>query len=94
MALLNDSDVKAFLDEHLDWTSDGSEITRTYEFANFSEAMAFVTRTALSSEKADHHPDIDIRWNKVRIGLSTHSEGGITDKDTALAMTLDAAVAT
>ena len=89
MALLNDSEIKAFVDGRRDWMSNGTEITRTYEFADFSEAMGFVTRTALAAEKADHHPDIDIRWNKVKIGLSTHSEGGITDKDTSLAATLD-----
>ena len=89
MALLTDSDLREFLGDHRGWTSDGTEISRTYELASFSEAMAFVTRAALSAEKADHHPDIDIRWSKVRIGLTTHSEGGITDKDTTLAATLD-----
>jgi 4a-hydroxytetrahydrobiopterin dehydratase len=47
--------------------------------------MGFVTRVALAAEKADHHPDIDIRWNKVTLTLSTHSEGGITTKDLDLA---------
>ncbi|RPI21950.1 MAG: 4a-hydroxytetrahydrobiopterin dehydratase, partial [Actinobacteria bacterium] len=51
-----------FRDEHPDWELAGEEITRTFRFADFSEAMAFVTRVALAAEAADHHPDIDIRW--------------------------------
>jgi len=63
----------------------GTEITRTYEFADFNESMGFVTRVAIMAEKYDHHPDIDIRWNKVTLTLSTHSEGGLTARDLDLA---------
>ena len=57
---------------------------------DFKEAMGFVTRVALSCEVADHHADIDIRWNKVTLALTTHDAGGLTHKDTALATEIDA----
>ena len=68
-----------------DWENNGKEITRLYKFKDFVEAMAFVNKVAGLAEAADHHPDIDIRYNKVRLTLSTHSAGGLTSKDFALA---------
>ena len=85
MALVSDQEVEAFTEAHPEWSRQDDEITRTYEFADFNESMGFVTRVALEAEKADHHPDIDIRWNKVTLTLSTHSEGGLTAKDLDLA---------
>ena len=67
------------------WENNGKEISRTYKFKDFSEALAFVNTVGGLAEAADHHPDIDIRWNKVRLVLSTHSAGGLTPKDFALA---------
>ncbi len=81
---------RAFLDEHDEWSLDGETITRTFVFADFNEAMGFVTRVALASEVVDHHPDIDIRWNKVTVALTTHSQGALTSKDLELAVTFDA----
>jgi len=89
MALVEDHEVEAFLEEHPDWSRSGDSITRTFELDDFNQAMGFVTRVALQAEKADHHPDIDIRWNKVTLTLSTHSEGGLTVKDLKLADTAD-----
>jgi 4a-hydroxytetrahydrobiopterin dehydratase len=89
MPLLPDDEVRAFVEAHADWSWADAEITRTYRFADFSESMAFVTRVALAAEKADHHPDIDIRWNEVTLTLATHSAGGLTAKDLALADTAD-----
>jgi 4a-hydroxytetrahydrobiopterin dehydratase len=89
MSLLPTEDVEAFVGDHPSWSWADTEITRTFEFSDFSEAMGFVTRVALEAEKADHHPDIDIRWNKVTLTLSTHSEGGLTQKDLDLADTAD-----
>ena len=89
MSLVGSHEVDAFLEAHPGWELAGNEITRTYELASFSESMGFVTRVALESEKADHHPDIDIRWNKVTLTLSTHSEGGLTARDLTLADTID-----
>lgn len=79
-----------FLAEHGEWSLDGETITRTFVFSDFSEAMGFVTRVALASEVDDHHPDIDIRWNKVTVALSTHSEGALTSRDLRLAAAFDA----
>jgi 4a-hydroxytetrahydrobiopterin dehydratase len=85
MALVDAAEIEAFVEAHPGWEQAGDAITRVFEFADFSEAMGFVTRVALAAEKADHHPDIDIRWNKVTLTLSTHSEGGVTPKDLDLA---------
>jgi 4a-hydroxytetrahydrobiopterin dehydratase len=67
------------------WTRKGREIRRRFEFEGFMGAVAFVNRVARMAEKNDHHPDIDIRWNKVTLALSTHSEGGLTGKDFSMA---------
>jgi 4a-hydroxytetrahydrobiopterin dehydratase len=92
MALVSDSEIEAFVEAHPDWAQDGDALSRVYEFADFNESMGFVTRVALTAEKADHHPDIDIRWNKVTLTLSTHSEGGVTPKDLDLADLCDGLV--
>ena len=89
MSLVPHHDVEAFLEAHTDWELDGKEISKTFVFSDFNESMGFVTRVGLAAEKADHHPDIDIRWNKVTLTLSTHSEGGLTARDLILATTAD-----
>ena len=71
------------------WTLEGPTITRTFQFPDFAAARAFVNAVGAAAEKINHHPDIDIRWNKVTLALSTHSEGGLTALDFALASTLD-----
>ena len=81
MAVVTDTEVEAFLEAHPGWSRDGDAISRTFAFTDFNESMGFVNRVALAAEKADHHPDIDIRWNKVTLTLSTHSESGLTAKD-------------
>lgn len=81
---------QGFLATHSEWSLDAETITRTFTFADFNEAMGFVNRVALASEVADHHPDIDIRWNRVTIALSTHEAGALTGKDTSLASQFDA----
>ncbi|MGH8914786.1 MAG: 4a-hydroxytetrahydrobiopterin dehydratase [Acidimicrobiia bacterium] len=85
MALVPDTEIEAFVEAHPGWSSGDADMTRTYEFGDFVGSMGFVTRVALAAEKANHHPDIDIRWNKVTLTLSTHSEGGLTTKDLDLA---------
>lgn len=89
MSLLPQEDVEAFVEAHPDWSWADKEITRTFEFSDFNESMGFVTRVAMEAEKANHHPDIDIRWNEVTLTLSTHSEGGLTQKDLDLAEKAD-----
>ena len=71
------------------WGLAGNEIRKTFELKDFVHAMAFVNSIALLAEKANHHPDIDIRWSKVTLTLSSHSEGGLTDKDFALARQIE-----
>ncbi|MFV1999421.1 MAG: 4a-hydroxytetrahydrobiopterin dehydratase [Acidimicrobiia bacterium] len=78
-----------FGDDHPNWERSGESISRTFMFGDFNEAMGFVTRVAIASEVADHHPDIDIRWNKVTCVLSTHSENALTSKDLTLATKFD-----
>ncbi len=73
------------------WTEKHSEITRTFEFRDFKAALAFVNKVGELAENAGHHPDIDIRWNKVKLALTTHDAGGLTDKDFDLAAKIDRA---
>ena len=72
------------------WQRDGEIITRTYEFKDFAAAMKFVNQVADLAEQAQHHPDLDIRWNRVALALTTHDAGGLTEKDFALAKQCDA----
>ena len=71
----------------------GGTITREFVFADFVRAFAFMTRVALVAEKRDHHPEWSNVYNRVRITLTTHDAGGLTDKDIALARAADAAYA-
>ena len=73
------------------WRQSKAVIRRTYEFKDFVVAMKFVNAVAKLAEKAAHHPDIDIRWNRVTLGLTTHDEGGLTAKDFTLATRFDRA---
>jgi 4a-hydroxytetrahydrobiopterin dehydratase len=73
-----------------EWKLEKDGLVRTVLFADFPAAIAFVNRAAELAEAADHHPDIDIRYNKLRIALSTHSAGGITQMDIDMAAKLDA----
>ena len=85
MARLDDDSVRARLDDLPGWELGSGEIVREYRLADFPAAVAFVVRVAFQAEAANHHPDLDLRYNRVRVALSTHSEGGITDKDLELA---------
>ncbi len=71
------------------WTREGDAIRKQYTFKDFVEAIAFVNRLAPEAEKADHHPDILINYKRVTLTYSTHSEGGLTEKDFAGAATAD-----
>ena len=68
-----------------DWKLEDGNLVRTFAFTDFREAMSFVNSVAALAERAGHHPDIDIRYNKVRLALSSHDAGGITEKDFGLA---------
>lgn len=71
------------------WSEVNGAIQRTWQFRGFVDSIAFVTRVAFAAEKADHHPDILVRWNKVTLTLNTHDAGGITETDFALASVFD-----
>lgn len=75
------------------WRRVGDVISRTYEFKDFPPAMKFVNAVAAMAEQVQHHPDIDVRWNKVTLALTTHDAGGLTEKDFALARECDACAA-
>ena len=90
MALLGDDDITTALALLPGWGLEQGMLAKQYVFPEgFMAAMGFVDRVAVAAEAADHHPDIDIRWNAVTLRLSTHDEGGITEKDTALAAECD-----
>ena len=85
MTLLTDSEIQERLSRVPGWERWGREIRRTWAFADFRAAMAFVNRVADLAETAGHHPDIDVRYSKVTLVLSTHDAGGLTARDFALA---------
>ena len=72
------------------WQRAGEIISRTFEFKDFPAAMRFVNGVAELAEQAQHHPDMDVRWNKVTLALTTHDAGGLTEKDFTLARLCDA----
>lgn len=71
------------------WKKKGASIHRTFKFTDFPGALRYVNAVGRLAEKAWHHPDIDIRWNKVTLALTTHDAGGLTDKDFSLAAQFD-----
>jgi len=81
--------VKTALKDTPAWSKKGSVISRTYQFQGFTDAVKFVNAVAKIAERANHHPDIDIRWNKVTLHLTTHDAGGLTEKDFQLASRVD-----
>ena len=89
MALLDQSARREFLASHPGWELSGETITKTYRFTCFARSIGFVASIGVLAEKAFHHPDIDIRYNRVKISLTTHDKGGLTRKDTSLAARID-----
>ena len=82
---LSDVEIQRALGKLPGWSRRGETISKTYQFKTFPEGIAFVGRVAAAAEKADHHPDIDIRFTKVTISLSTHTANGVTQLDLDLA---------
>jgi 4a-hydroxytetrahydrobiopterin dehydratase len=89
MALLTSKEISAGLVRLPDWQLAGTAIRKQYRFAEFLAGIRFVERVAAVAEAADHHPDIDIRYTRITMTLSTHSAGGLTEKDFALAAAID-----
>lgn len=89
MPLLSEQEVEERL-QGSEWRREGDEIVRDFKFDNFAAAMVFVNAVAQAAEAANHHPDILLHgWNKVRLNITNHSEGGLTEADFALAGTID-----
>ncbi len=87
MSLLTKKEVYGQLNN---WEFINNSIIKTFEFPDFADAIGFIVRLGFEAEKADHHPDIFLHsWNKVKITLSTHSEGGVTGKDIELAKNIE-----
>ena len=89
MTALSAQDAASRLAALPSWQIKEGELTRTFSFKDFLAALAFVNRVGEQAEKAGHHPDIDIRYNRVRLGLMTHDAGGLTAKDFELAAVID-----
>ncbi len=89
MAALSTEDANRKLAALPEWKIVSGELVRTFQFKDFRASLAFVNQVGELAETAGHHPDIDIRYNKVRLGLVTHDEGGLTTKDFELAAQAD-----
>ncbi len=81
--------VQAWLEDRDGWKLEGDAIRKVFTFKSFRSSIVFVNRIATLADDADHHPDVDIRYNKVTLTLSTHDAGGITEKDLELARAVD-----
>lgn len=90
MAKLSVEQIKNKLSQLLGWNFENDSIQKQFQFKDFIEALSFVNAIGMEAEKMDHHPDILMfGWNKVKITLSTHSEGGVTEKDFQLAIKIE-----
>lgn len=91
--LLHNSEIKKRLETLKGWKRDGKFVTKSFEFENFTDGIAFVSRVAEVAEKEEHHPDIHIRYTTVTLSVQTHSEGGVTEWDLELAEAIEKMVA-
>lgn len=84
-----DEAIQEWLTEHASWSLKEGALRKSFRFDSFRDSIVFVNRLASLADTADHHPDIDIRFNKVHVGLVTHDVGGISDNDTTMAEQID-----
>lgn len=89
MSRLSAADLSAALQDLPEWRVDGDELCRDFEFRSFVQAFGFISRVALLAERQNHHPDLRNVYNQVWIRLTTHDDGGLTDKDLRLARGID-----
>lgn len=90
MSKLNQEQINSNLSKFLGWSFESEAIFKQFQFKDFIEALSFVNTVGLESEKMDHHPDILMfAWNKVKITISTHSAGGVTEKDFLLVQKIE-----
>lgn len=88
--MLNDQEIATRLAALDGWTREGNAIVKTFRFANYHETLAFVNALAWIAHRSDHHPDLEVGYNRCRVAFSTHSAGGLTEKDFANAARIDA----
>jgi 4a-hydroxytetrahydrobiopterin dehydratase len=86
---LADEKIDYFVSTHPGWARKGNTLTRSFAFADYSSALAFVVRVALAAEKRDHHPEILLGWGRAEVAWSTHDAGGLTALDTSMAEVTD-----
>jgi 4a-hydroxytetrahydrobiopterin dehydratase len=91
---LNAAEIEEVLKIHPEWKLQGGKLVREWSFKDFVEAMQFVNQVATIAEAAGHHPDIDVRYNHVLLGLVSHDAGGITRRDAAMAGRIDTELST
>jgi 4a-hydroxytetrahydrobiopterin dehydratase len=90
MSKLNQNQINSNLSKLSDWSFENESISKQFQFKDFIEALSFVNAVGLEAEKMDHHPDILMfAWNKVKITISTHSAGGVTENDFSLAQKIE-----
>jgi len=89
MPVLTEHEINHSLESLPAWRVEASALRRNFKFGDFREAMSFVNSVAAVAERAGHHPDIDIRYNKVELALASHDAGGLTEKDFAVARDVD-----
>ena len=89
---LSDLEIQRALGGLAGWARRGDALTKTFTFEKFADGIAFVGRVAKAADEMDHHPDIDIRYTKITMTLSTHDAGGITQSDLGLAQKIESAV--
>lgn len=92
--LLTKDDISKDLKSVPEWKQEGDAIKRQFVFRDFREAVSFLVQIAFDAEEADHHPDVELNYKKLTLSLSTHSEGGLTNKDFDLAKKIDEAFST
>lgn len=90
MTLLSDAEIEGRLSELPGWKRAGAAIAKTFERGDFIGSVRFVESIVNPAEAMNHHPDIEISWDKVKVSISTHSEGGVTTADFELAAHIDA----
>jgi 4a-hydroxytetrahydrobiopterin dehydratase len=88
--MLNEQDIATRLAKLDGWTREGNTIIKNFKFANYHETLAFVNAVAWIAHRSDHHPDLEVGYNRCRVAFSTHSAGGLTDKDFANAARINA----
>lgn len=89
MALLSDDEISSRLAEHDGWAREGDAIVKTFERGDFVGSVAFVDKVVEPAEDMGHHPDLEISWDKVKVSITNHAEGGLTANDFELAGKID-----